>query len=82
MGAEGVPTVFTHICQPDVYPDAGLLHPAACIRYTYMAGRVRRINVGILVLLLHSDICRTYLEVYHTGVYTAHDSRYRTGIPG
>ena len=34
-----------------------------------MVGRIRWINVGILILLLHSDICRTHLEVYHAGLY-------------
>ena len=34
------------------------------------------------ILLLHSDICRTHLEVYHAGLYTTYNSRYRTGLPG
>ena len=73
---------FAYVCQPDIYPDAGLFHLVACIRYTYMVGRIRWINVGILILLLHSDICRTHLEVYHAGLYTTYNSRYRTGLPG
>ena len=47
-----------------------------------LVGRIRWINVGILILLLHSDICRTHLEVYHAGLYTTYNSRYRTGLPG
>ena len=37
---------------------------------------------GLGGLLLHSDICRTHLEVYHAGLYTTYNSRYRTGLPG
>ena len=52
------------------------------LTFILMVGRIRWINVGILILLLHSDICRTHLEVYHAGLYTTYNSRYRTGLPG
>ena len=39
-----------HLRQPDVYPDAGLVHPAAGIRHTGMAGRLGRHHVGLLII--------------------------------
>ena len=65
MDTENIPALPAHLRQPDVYPDAGLLHPAAGIRHTGMAGRLGRHHVGLLVLLLHSDFGGTHLEVHH-----------------
>ena len=70
-----------HLCQPDVYPDAGLLHPAAGIRHTGMAGRLRQHHVGLLVLLLHSDFGGTHLEVSHLCLHPAHNSGHRARLP-
>ena len=46
MDTENIPALPAHLRQPDVYPDAGLLHPAAGIRHTGMAGRLGRHHVG------------------------------------
>lgn len=64
-----------------IYHDARVLYPAKGIRHTGMARRVRRNHLGIFVLFLHSDSCRTYLEIYYFGLYSTYDSRYSTCLP-
>ena len=61
---------------PHIHADARLLHPAARLRHTGLAGRTGRYHVGILVLFLHPDICRTHLEVHHPCLRAAHHSRH------
>ena len=82
MDTENIPALPAHLRQPDVYPAAGLLHPAASIRHTGMAGRLGRHHVGLLVLLLHSDFGRTHLEVHHPCLHPAHNSGHRARLPG
>ena len=64
-----------------IYHDARVLYPAKGIRHTGMARRVRRNHLGIFVLFLHSDSCRTYLEIYYFSLYSTYDSRYSTCLP-
>ena len=46
-----------------------------------LAGRIRRSDMGILFLFLHSDTVRAYLEVCDIGLYTTYDCRCRSGLP-
>ena len=46
-----------------------------------LAGRIRRSDMGILFLFLHSDTGRAYLEVCDIGLYTTYDCRCRSGLP-
>ena len=49
--------------------------------YIGLAGRIRRSDMGILFLFLHSDTGRAYLEVCDIGLYTTYDCRCRSGLP-
>jgi len=42
---------------------------------------IRRSDMGILFLFLHSDTGRAYLEVCDIGLYTTYDCRCRSGLP-
>lgn len=64
-----------------IYHDARILYPAKGIRHTGMALGVGRNYLGLFVLLLHFDCCRTYLEIHHPCLYTTYNSRYCTCLP-
>ena len=63
------------------YHDAGILYPLAGVWNIGLAGRIRRSDMGILFLFLHSDTGRAYLEVCDIGLYTTYDCRCRSGLP-
>ena len=63
-----------------IHADARLLHPAARLRHTGLAGRTGRYHVGILVLFLYPDIRRTHLEVHHPCLRAAHHSGHRARL--
>lgn len=74
-------TFSSELRMAHIYHDARVLYPAKGIRHTGMARRVRRNHLGIFVLFLHSDSCRTYLEIYYFSLYSTYDSRYSTCLP-
>lgn len=78
---ESISPFSSELRMAHIYHDARVLYPAKGIRYTGMARRVRRNHLGIFVLFLHSDSCRTYLEIYYFGLYSTYDSRYSTCLP-
>ena len=58
-----------------------MLYPLAGVWNIGLAGRIRRSDMGILFLFLHSDTGRAYLEVCDIGLYTTYDCRCRSGLP-
>ena len=69
--AAGFPTTITPAIQYGAVPVfVDVTIPHARLRHTGLAGRTGRYHVGILVLFLHPDICRTHLEVHHPVSYT------------
>ena len=80
-GGEGLSPLSPGLCSADFYHDAGILYPLAGIRNIGLAGRIRRSDMGILFLFLHSDTGRAYLEVCDIGLYTTYDCRCRSGLP-
>ncbi len=78
---ESISPFSSELRMAHIYHDARVLYPAKGIRHTGMARRVRRNHLGIFVLFLHSDSCRTYLEIYYFSLYSTYDSRYSTCLP-
>ena len=80
-GGEGLSPLSPGLCSADFYHDAGILYPLAGVWNIGLAGRIRRSDMGILFLFLHSDTGRAYLEVCDIGLYTTYDCRCRSGLP-
>ena len=81
MDAEKYTSSSSHLRQPDVYPDAGFLHPAAGIRHTGMAGGLGRHHVG-LSSYFFILISAGHIWKFITLPTSPHNSGHRARLPG
>ena len=86
-GGEGLSPLSPGLCSADFYHDAGILYPLAGVWNIGLAGRIRRSDMGILFLFLHSDtvghiwkfVTLAYIPPTIAGVVLAYRKKYLLG---
>ena len=80
--AVGVRTWSSQSSQSGVYDDGRLLHPASCHAPAVVSCPSWRHSLRFLIVFLHSDRSRTYMEILRACLRASHDSRHRARLPG